>query len=287
MTARALEGRLSARALAVLWALALAFTACASEPDGGPPAPGGGDASPPEDPPSAVDARAPAPDGGAGDASARDAGDILGALSGACGVVAAEIARPTPAFVENALAFAAGEAYARGSLSPGGQRVFDAPNAGGSSGESEVMSFEILHYCDAADLLKTENEIGYQPPDDAGSNAITDILVQIGSKRVGVSVTRAYKPTNLGYTDVDARDLLTKKLEGVNRSTVRVLPADKWVKQVLHVFAATDAQADAVRRVYPTLDATLRADTIVVLTKTQGGGFLYCNPDPPLGSECP
>ena len=51
---------------------------------------------------------------------------------------------------------------------------------------------------------------------------------------------------------------------------------------------AIESQAtDAVKRVYPTIDAALRADTIVLVTQTTGGGFVYCNPDPALGSECP
>jgi hypothetical protein len=111
--------------------------------------------------------------------------------------------------------------------------------------------------------------------------------VAIGGKKVGVSVTRAYKPAPYTLTDADAIALLQKKFEGINRSSVRVLPADKWVKQILHVFVA-DADAEAtVKRVLPTIDPVLRADTIVVLTRTAGGGFIYCNPDPALGSECP
>ena len=276
----------SLAALLFVWA-SVAASACASEPGA---APGVVDGGPEGDAGAAVDAG----DGGAavGDAAAdaddrpdaRD--DILGTLSGTCGVIAAELGKPTPAFVENKLVFAAGEQYAKPYLTPGGQTLFDAANAGGSSSESEVMSFEVLHHCDGATLLKTETQIKYEAP-DAGSNAITDILVEIAGQKVGVSVTRAYKPANLGYTDADAVTLLTKKLEGVNRSSERVLPADKWVKQVLHVFAATDAQEAAVRRVWPTLDAALRADTVVVLTRTTGGGFVYCDPDPALGSECP
>jgi hypothetical protein len=60
-----------------------------------------------------------------------------------------------------------------------------------------------------------------------------------------------------------------------------------WVKQILHVFASNQAQHDAVVQAYPTIDPSLRADTIVLLTRTTGGGFIYCNPDPPLGMECP
>ncbi len=63
--------------------------------------------------------------------------------------------------------------------------------------------------------------------------------------------------------------------------------SDKWVKQILHVFSVNKAATDAIQRVYPTIDAALRADTIVLVTQTAGGGFVYCNPDPPLGSECP
>jgi hypothetical protein len=59
------------------------------------------------------------------------------------------------------------------------------------------------------------------------------------------------------------------------------------VKQVLHIFAVDKNAADAVERVWPMIDAPTRADTIVVVTQTTGGGFIYCNPDPPLGSECP
>jgi hypothetical protein len=81
--------------------------------------------------------------------------------------------------------------------------------------------------------------------------------------------------------------LLTKKLEGIVRSSQRVLPQDRWVKQILHVFTANKAATDAVGRVWPAISAAVRADTIVLVTQTTGGGFVYCDPNPPLGSECP
>lgn len=214
--------------------------------------------------------------------------DILGAVAGDCGGLVAELDKPTPSLTTNALAFMMGEKYAKESMSvPDGQRIFEAANAGGSSGESEVMSFELLHYCDGATLVKTETEIGYAPPDDTGANSITDILVAIGGKKVGVSVTRAFKPAPLVMSETELKDLLEKKLDGINRSSVRVLPADKWVKQILHVFVADATMEASVKKVLSTIDAAKRADTIVVLTRTAGGGFIYCNPDPPLGSECP
>jgi hypothetical protein len=230
-----------------------------------------------------------------GDGSANDAGtdatestpgEILGTLSGSCGVVKTLLTTASPSFEKNDLVFTKGEKYDRDSLSPGGQRMFDTPNAGGTSGESEVMSFEVLRACEGATLLKTETEIDYVT-DDAGAQTITDILVEIGGKKVGVSVTRAYKPSNISFPDSDVKALLEKKLEGVIRSSQRVAAEDRWVKQILHVFAANKAEADAVARVLPTIDAAIRSNTIVLLTETTGGGFVYCNPDPPLGSECP
>lgn len=208
---------------------------------------------------------------------------ILGTLEGSCGIVKTQLTTKTPTLEQNTLTFAAGETYERVNLSPDGQRLFDTPNAGGSSSESEVMSFEILRACEGAKLLKTETEIGYS----SASGSITDILVEIAGKKVGVSVTRAYRPQNQTFSDTDVKALLEKKLEGVNASSERVVADDTWVKQILHVFAANKAQADAVVRVLPTIDADIRADTIVLLTQTTGGGFVYCNPDPPLGSECP
>lgn len=53
------------------------------------------------------------------------------------------------------------------------------------------------------------------------------------------------------------------------------------------MFVANAEMETAVKRVLLTIDATKKADTIVVLTRTAGGGFIYCNPDPALGSECP
>lgn len=210
---------------------------------------------------------------------------ILGTLSGSCGALRARLADPAPALEHDKLTFVAGETFTKDSLSPGGQTLFDTPNAGGSSGESEVMSYEVLRTCEGASFVKTETEISYSV-DDAGAASITDLLVAIDGKKVGVSVTRAYKPKSIPLTDAELSSLLTKKLEGINRSSVRVLPADKWVRQILHVFAVDAAAAAATERVWKTLSAELRADTLVLVTETSGGGFVYCNPDPPLGSEC-
>lgn len=216
-------------------------------------------------------------------------GILLGALtSGVCASLVNDLTTTTPSLDINTIVFTAGETYDRDSLSPGGQRLFDTANAGGSSTESETMSYEVIRYCTGAVLLHTETEIAYAPPDDSGANTISDLEVQIGSLKVGVSVTRMYEPSSQGpITDDEAKALIEKKLEGVVRSSQRVLPQDQWVKQILHVFSVNQAATDAIARVLPTIDPAIRADTIVLVTQSQGGGFLYCHPTPPLGSECP
>jgi hypothetical protein len=235
-----------------------------------------------------VDAETPKADASADTATdAARPDDILGTLSGSCGEVRAELGSKSPSVKLGTLAFMTGESYARTSLSPGGQRLFDTPNAGGSSTESEAMSYEVLHYCEGAKLLKTETEVGYTPPVMGQPTTISDILIEIDGKRVGVSVTRTYKPVAQGpQTDAEVKALLEKKLQGIVVSSMRVLPADKWVKQILHVFAPSQASVDSINRVLPSIDAATRADTIVLVTLTRGGGFIYCDPDPPLGQEC-
>ncbi len=282
------------RASLLSFVLAGVAAACSIEPapsSSGSPAPSssvepGDDVDPVES-----DGGSPGKDAGAKDGSttqpeACTPSEILGTLSGSCGIVRTLLTSPSPSFEKNALVFVGGETYDKASLSDGGDTIYDTPNAGGSSVESEVMSFEVLHACECATLLKTETQIAYYPA-EGGPASITDILVKIDGKNVGVSVTRAYKPSNQSYPDTDVKALLEKKLEGINVSSARVKPADKWVKQILHVFTANKAASDAVARVLPTIDASLRSNTIVLLTQTTGGGFIYCNPDPALGSECP
>jgi hypothetical protein len=243
------------------------------EPDDGDGEPDGGTSKPKDAAPKTDANVAPA--------------DILGTLSGSCGVVKTYQTPPASTYTTNALEYETREVYDKSSLSDDGDGMYDTPNAGGSSVESEIMSFEVLRACEGAKLLKTENDVLYSPPDDTGPSSITDILVSINGTKIGVSVTRVYKPSNQTLTDDDAKTILVKKLEGINRSSVRVLPADKWAKQILHVFTANTAASDAVERVLLTIDTALKADTIILLTQTKGGGFIYCNPDPALGSECP
>lgn len=102
------------------------------------------------------------PDATADAASAPDAGtitEILGTLTGVCPALDGLLASSAPGLVDNRVVFVPGESFTRDTLSPGGKHLYDTPNAGGSSSESEIVAFEVLHYCDGASLYKTETEV--------------------------------------------------------------------------------------------------------------------------------
>ncbi len=183
-----------------------------------------------------------------------------------------QIESPDPIVYRDTIDFAL-DVYDRSKLSPGGQYMFDQGNLGGSSLESEIMSYEVLYRCELAKLLKTEAEIVYTDP----MGKKTDILVDIDMFRIGVSVTRAYVfPPGTPYTQQMAYDLLLKKLSDIQASSANVTPADAWPKQILHVLAYTSTHADAMESAYATLDPTVRADTILWLTVTEGSDeFIY------------
>jgi hypothetical protein len=131
----------------------------------------------------------------------------------------------------------------------------------------------VLYRCELADLLKTGGEIIYSDP----MGKKTDLLVDIDAFKIGVSVTRAYVyPPSTPYTQQMAYDLLFKKLSDIQSSTANVTLQDAWPKQILHVLAYTAAHADAMEAAYATLNPSVRADTILWLTVTEGSDeFIY------------
>ncbi len=222
---------------------------------------------------------ADAPDAADPDAAAADAADAsppqpkttaFGTVSGACGLVAAELAKTTPSFLVTTYAFS-GASFDPTPLEAGAKKRFDGVNAGGSSKCSEVMSMQLLVDCEGGGGIVTETEIQY----DAGSTSITDFAMTIAGSKVGVSVTRAYLgPKVTTYTEADAVKLLTKKLEGVNASTAHVLPASAWVKQVLSVWTLHADWVPTLEAAWKSLSAELRADTVVLVTVEQGPGWI-------------
>jgi hypothetical protein len=197
----------------------------------------------------------------------------LGVISGDCGLIdAMELDSPSPFTFENAIDFGM-VGFDYDMLTPGGQEIFDDGNLGGSSLESEVVAYEVLARCEGASLLGTEAEIQYTDP----MGIKTDLLVEIDDRVVGVSVTRAVGfPFDAPYTELQAAELLTDKLEDVLASTANVAPADAWVKQILHVIAYADMHAQSIFAAYATLPPEITADTILVVTVTHGDdAFVY------------
>lgn len=217
-------------------------------------------------------------DGGADDAGTLDAGPPhpgFGVISGDCDVLDTELESALPFFFENAIDFGADpfdDPADVPRLTPGGQEILAAGNAGGSSIESEIFAFEVLARCDAAELLKTENAIEYL---DAGK--ITDLLVEIETLKIGVSVTRAVAfPFDDPYPFERAETLLNDKLSDILESSALVAPEDAWAKQILHVIAYSPAHTQTLRDAWDTIDAAIKADTIVYVTATNGDdAFLY------------
>lgn len=198
-------------------------------------------------------------------------------LSGMCGVLNdPELTGASPLLVKDAMTFSRryNDPADRALLSPGGQTMVAIPNAGGSSIFSEVFAFEQLAGCEMAGLLKTETQIIY---DTAGK--ITDILVEIDGKKIGVSVVRAVQfPFGQPYTLANATMTIQKKLEDIQLSSMNVSAQDKWVKQILAVVAYDDQHADTVEQAWLGLSATIKADTVLVVTSTHGDDtFIYTN----------
>lgn len=209
-------------------------------------------------------------DAGTVDAARPDAGpDAVGVVTGECGELDdTELLSDSSFHFRNAIDL--GTMFGPSQemrLSDGAREILAEGTAGGSSGLSEAFAFEVLHRCEGAALVKTETEIVYDP---AGSDK-TDILVEIDGHRIGVSVTRAVGfPFDAPYLVDRAQMLLERKLMSILESTMNVVAADAWIKQILHVIAYAPMHADSIVAAWALIDPSLRADTILYVTVTDG-----------------
>lgn len=231
-----------------------------------------------------------APDAGLLDTGLADTGSVLdaglpdaggpapgfGAISGLCGELDDELTSPDPSAFDNAIDFDMGYVMANLSeLSAGGQTIVMEGTAGGSSELSEVFSFEVLHRCEGATLIKTETKVEYFPVESKK----TDILVEIDGLRIGVSVVRAVGfPRDAPYTVERSVDLLTDKMSDILVSSANVVAADAWTKQILHVIAYGPMHAQSILDAHSMVAPEIRADTILWVTVSNGDdAFLYDN----------
>ncbi|KAI8344381.1 hypothetical protein BC941DRAFT_464608 [Chlamydoabsidia padenii] len=145
-------------------------------------------------------------------------------------------------------------------LSAGARRIMTTPNAGGSSVWSEALSAELLYRLVGASVTKTEMEITY----NRRGSPITDYACQLNDTVLGVSVTRAMA-FRRSFEKKDALRLLTKKLNGINASTLNVTNCT-FARQILHVWTQSGRDAATVKRVWAKLPESLRSNTIVLVT---------------------
>jgi len=207
------------------------------------------------------------------DTSQAGVSTAYGFIVGTCGTLFTALNSTKPAFLTNTYAFDKSAAFDDSKLSKGAKKRFDGANAGGSSKCSEVMSMQLFFDCEKATVHKTETEIKY---DKQGS--ITDYMLDYKGTKLGVSVTRAYKgPMGQTYTLADATKLLTKKLNGIVESTGNVSAADKWSRQVLHVWTLRSDWIALLQAAWKALPVATQADTIVVVTVETGTDLIVAN----------
>jgi hypothetical protein len=223
-----------------------------------------------------------APQGGSEEGGAATGGsgggpalDGYGALTGTCGEIDLEdILSEVPDYLTGELDFTMSPTFQVSELSAGGQEMYADGNLGGSSLYSEIFAYEVLYRCEGAAYLKSEAEIIYQT-----EGKKTDILLGIDGEKVGVSVVRAMSfPEGAPYPVSQAYDVLFGKLDDITKSSMNVAPEDAWKKQILSVIAQTDEHAAAIAEAYAMVPAETKADTIVVVTVTEGeDDFIYYN----------
>lgn len=199
------------------------------------------------------------------------------ATTGTCGVLDTELTDAEPHWIQNTATFPTGWNIMRAmELSSGAQQILSEGTAGGSSGYSEAFAFEMLERCEGASLVASETMIRYSTPGQK-----TDILVEIDGLKIGVSVTRAVTvlppcSRSGSYALADATELLTRKLNGIRESSMLVVPEDRWVKQILFVYADTEAHANVLRAAWDELDAALRADSVLYVSVSEAmDAFIY------------
>ena len=200
----------------------------------------------------------------------------FGTLSGACGVLDEDEWKSTKPFIFiNTIDFGA-MSFDSKKLSKGGQKIFSDGNLGGSSVHSEVFSFEVLHRCELASLLKTESEIQYKQ----SSGKKTDILLNIDGYKIGVSVTRAFEYSGKPYTMTNATKLLDKKLKDIGLSAANASPKDAWSRSILHILSFNKQHTDTVKAAYQKIDSKVKAKTILIVTTTEGTDrYIYTSRD--------
>ena len=170
----------------------------------------------------------------------------------------------------------------------GGQALFDIANAGGSSIESEVMSFEVLHFCEGATLLKTRDrdrlraarrrgrQHDHRPP---GRDRRREGRRQRDARVPAAEPCRSRTRTSKSAPREEARS-------AINRSSQRVLPAGQVGQADPPRLLGRQAATDAIARVWPTIDPRSGPTPSCSSRRRRAAASSTATPTRPLGSEC-
>ena len=156
----------------------------------------------------------------------------------------------------------------------GGKRIISTENAGGTSELSEAYSYELLCKQFNAQLLKTEMEVEY----NVVNSKKIDYTCNINDIKIGVSVTRAYKPFG-EFDENDALELMVKKLKSLIKC-YDTMSVDEWDINLLHIWCQNSSHVNQLHNIYIYLKyykPELLRNTIVYVTCTNNGewGWLY------------
>jgi hypothetical protein len=198
----------------------------------------------------------------------------FGTISGETGYVLTESLLSTPSSHANQIDFGSGYNAEQLLLMTQAAEQITGDTSGGSSAYSVAFSYEILNRAEGAVLLKKGSDIGYTDP----AGAKTTFLISVNGVKLGVEVTRAFAsfPPGAVYSSSQAEQLLSSKLQDIQNSTANVIADDLWAKQILHIFAYNDQHVQALRTAYEGVDTSLKGDTIVYITRTDGSDeFMY------------
>lgn len=144
------------------------------------------------------------------------------------------------------------------------QKIYQEPNAGGSSYNSEALSADLISELFCASNLVTEMELQYKY-----ETKKCDYLIQMYGQNVGVSVTRGMKYPEPGmYEREDAERLLEKKLSDLIAARSGLRQIHKFNKSILHIWCETNTIADMLTEVYHGLHSYYKNNIVVVLTVT-------------------